>query len=220
MHVYDDLEFLSARRFAYRMFQRLLGDAPAPELLAAIEVEVARAAFEAMGSPLAQGKGEALCTLLADTAGDADALASEYVRLLVGPAALPAPPWESVYRDSQRTIMTKTTLDVRNAYRAQGFIPRLYPRVPDDHVALELDFLASLADETVDACEREDAAGCRAVLEASARFVEQHLGTWVGAFACDMREKGDSVFYATVAEALASFVAADAERLRAAAGGF
>ncbi|WP_080802780.1 TorD/DmsD family molecular chaperone [Arabiibacter massiliensis] len=219
MHVYDDLEFLSARRFAYRMFQRLLGDEPAPELLAAIDVEVARAAFEVMGGPLAEGKGEELCALIADADGDAEVLASEYVRLFVGPAALPAAPWESVYRDSQRTIMTKTTLDVRNAYRAQGFIPRLYPRVPDDHIALELDFLASLADEAVDACEREDAAGCRAALEASGRFAEEHLGTWAGAFACDMREKGDSAFYAAVADALASFVAADAERLGAAADG-
>ena len=150
--------------------------------------------------------------------GEMRAWKADYTRLFVGPAALPAPPWESVYTSHERLIMQPSTLEVRTAYRECGFQPALCRHVPDDHVALELDFLAALAKNALEAQGRADAEGVREALAASSRFLEEHLGVWVGPFADEACEKGGSERYAPVVQALAAFVAADAKRLAGAGG--
>lgn len=200
-------ELLAARHYGYQLFQRLLGDEPTREFLNVVDLGITRMSFEVIGVP--SEKGDALCMLLSEATENLEALTSDYTRLFIGPASLPAAPWESVYQERQRTIMTKTTLDVRSAYRSQGFSPRLYQRIPDDHIALELDFLASLAAEAEAAHREGDSESCMSICKASACFIENHLGTWVDDFACDVREKGNSDFYAAVAEVLCIFVKQD-----------
>ena len=60
-------------------------------------------------------------------------------RLFVGPAALEAPPFSSVYLDGQSLVMSKTTLDVREMYGALGLESPWKNQLPDDHISLELD---------------------------------------------------------------------------------
>ena len=239
-------DWLAARHYAYLLFQRLLGAEPNRGLFAAIDLAVAREAFgiaageaggsadgmagaaadeaagaEAQGAPLPP----AFCALLdvldeAAQGGEEELRAwkAKYTRLFVGPAALPAPPWESVYTSHERLIMQPCTLEVRAAYRERGFEPALCRHVPDDHVALELDFLAALAKDALEAQQQADAEAARDALAASSRFLGEHLGAWVGPFADEACEKGGSKRYAPVVRALAAFVAADAERLAGAGG--
>lgn len=60
-------------------------------------------------------------------------------RLFVGPAALEAPPFSSVYLDAESLVMGKTTLDVREMYGALGLESPWKNNLPDDHISLELD---------------------------------------------------------------------------------
>lgn len=213
------LDYLVARRFGYLLFQRLFGTEPSDELFDAIDEDVATRAFgfvDVEGTTAAYGRE--LLDLAQAENRDLAARLSDYTRLFVGPAALPAPPWESVYLEGKRMVMQPSTLDIRNVYRAHGFLPALYPRVPDDHLALELDFLASLAAEACDAYDRGDEGRMRDALEASGDFIADHPLKWIDAFACDLEEKGGSDFYACAAKALASFMAADVRRLEAACG--
>jgi len=65
-------------------------------------------------------------------------------RLFVGPAALEAPPFASVYLDAESLVMGKTTLDVRQMYSALGLESPWKNSVPDDHISLELDAVLAL----------------------------------------------------------------------------
>lgn len=204
------MELLSARQYAYSVFQRVLGDVPTAELLDAIDADLLRTAFEIVGVAADDGSVDAFIDAISPACDGIEALASQYARIFVGPGDLPAPPWESVWRDHRRMLMTPTTLSVRDAYRAQGFIPERYPHVPDDHVALELDFLAALSTDALEACHRGDEAEALRLRDAGTRFAAEHLALWAGDFARAVSEKADSPFYTVVTMALAAFVSADA----------
>lgn len=203
-------ELASARRYAYAAFQRLMGDAPTGELFAAIDAEVLSMAFDVVGSlPEGQDQVDNLLEQLACAPDDLDRVSGEYARIFVGPAALPAPAWESVYRGKKRLLMTATTLSVREFYRACGYEARQYQHVPDDHLAIELDFLAALAQDALDALEAGDAEGAQDAFDAGTSFLESHLSIWVDDFASELRERDGSPFYCAVADALCAFVRSD-----------
>lgn len=220
------IEYLSARRYVYLALQRLLGTDPTPELLAALDVPVLREALEIiLAGQSEEGAGalpaeaeEALARI--EAAGEAavgaeglDELQSEYAHCFVGPADLPAPPFESVHTDRRRTLLTETTLKVRRTYQASGFEPELCRRVPDDHVALELDFMAELGSRALACALEGNDATAREYLKTSRKFLDDHLGVWAPKFARAMEEKANAPFYGKLASCAALFAAADQERL-------
>lgn len=206
-------ELSSARRYAYAAFQRLMGDKPSRELLETLDLDVLRMSFEVMGAlPEAAAQVDALVEQLKAAPRDLERVADDYARIFVGPAALPAPPWESVYRDKKRLLMTATTLSVREYYRAYGYEAQQRLHVPDDHLAIELDFLAALAQETLDACAAGNAEGAESAFEAASTFLGSHLGLWVADFTADLHDRDGSPFYCAIADALCSFIAADLQR--------
>lgn len=96
-------------------------------------------------------------------------------RLFVGPAALEAPPFSSVYLDAESLVMGKTTLDVRRMYGALGLESPWKNSLPDDHISLELD--AALAINHV-----AQQVGQEAIEELRRRFVH-HMEAWIPSFA-------------------------------------
>lgn len=203
-------ELASARRYAYAAFQRLTGDAPTRELFDSLDLDVLRMAFEVVGAlPGANEQVDTLVVQLEGAVGKLSQVADEYARIFVGPAALPAPPWESVYRDNKRMLMTATTLSVREHYRAFGYEARKLLHVPDDHLAIELDFLAALAQEALDACAAGEVEEAESAFAAGGAFLRAHLALWVNDFSADLRTRDGSTFYCAIADALCAFVAAD-----------
>lgn len=84
-------------------------------------------------------------------------------------------PWESVYVSSDRLVFQASTLAVREAYGAAGFVAKNKGSEPDDHIATECDFMAKLAQRAQDACEAEDWQSCQEALSLSAKFLHDHL---------------------------------------------
>lgn len=78
---------------------------------------------------------------------DDKGLAREYRRLFVGPAALPAPPWGSVYTDREHVLFGATTLELRLWMRVNGVARTSDERTPEDHIGLLLALMAYLARE-------------------------------------------------------------------------
>ena len=109
--------------------------------------------------------------------------------------------------------MTETTLRVRMAYKASGYEPVLIHHVADDHIALELDFLASLADHAVDCAVAGNEDTAREYLKTSKKFLNEHLGVWVSPFADDLERLSGSEFYAAAAQTLRAIVEKDANWL-------
>lgn len=75
-------------------------------------------------------------------------------RLFVGPGPVAAPPYASVYLETERRLMGEAALFAREAYAALGLASPWQGSLPDDHIGLELD--AALA---VYAALRQDAPG-------------------------------------------------------------
>ncbi len=74
-----------------------------------------------------------------------DALQIEFTRLFINtPAGCPAPPYGSVYLESDRSLQGTTTEKVRLYYRKHGFDISDSSIVPDE-ISVELEFLGLLA---------------------------------------------------------------------------
>lgn len=174
----DSMELLlSNRRFLYTLLARAFASEPDGALLGVVMDE--HTGDECALLDDEDGSGRRLWRMLADEAaadGD-DRLRSEYTRLFLGPEKLIAPPWESVYVSGEPLLFQESTLAVREAYRRSGYASAGYPREADDHVAIELDFMAALATKT---CEAEDD---RDALEEQRSFLEEHLLVWIESFA-------------------------------------
>ena len=191
-------ERLAARAYLYALFQHLFAEEPNESFVQAVDAELAREAFVLMGGTAcdAEAFGKALAGL-----EDVPARRIDYARLFVGPGALPAPPWESVCKFKDGSLFTRITLEVRAAYRAQGFIPERYPQVSDDHLALELDFLARLAQGMQKAWEEGDSDALERARQTSASFLEEHLGAWIGPFSADLANASSDSHAADLANA-------------------
>jgi TorA maturation chaperone TorD len=211
---------LAARHYLYVLFQNLLGNEPSPEQLAAIDAFITRDALAIMEEDATQPSSNPPASVDAAFLDDLETyrddpapLKSEYTRLFLGPNKLVAPPWESVYIGKERTLFTVVTLNVREFYRSQGFLPAEYPHVADDHIALELDFLANVGNKAIEALAAGDNDAVRNRLEASAKFLDDHLLKWVGDYEKDLVEKGKSIFYVKVVQAAVAFARQDRQLL-------
>lgn len=117
---------------------------------------------------------------LAET--DPKELHREYNRLFIGPRALPAPPWGSVYTDPEGVIFGNLTLAVRQWMREHGVRMQLPDKEPEDHFGLMLLMLSWAAG-------RIDDAAIDALLE-------QHLLVWAPRFLELFIEGAGGGFYA------------------------
>lgn len=108
-----------------------------------------------------------------------EALRQDHRRLFVGPRPLLAAPWESVHRSREGLVFDVQTLQVREFYRRFGLQSPLLNKEPDDHVALEASFVATLALRALDALEVGDVDGAEELVTGIRSFTDQHLQQWV-----------------------------------------
>ncbi|MEJ2569807.1 MAG: molecular chaperone TorD family protein [Anaerolineales bacterium] len=102
----------------------------------------------------------------------------DYTQLLVGGNEFTTPPWESVYFNEDRMLFQKETLEVRAWYRRFGLAAEKQGREPDDHIALELSFLAHLASLALEACHAEDWERYEELMTAQRDFLSAHVLRW------------------------------------------
>jgi TorA maturation chaperone TorD len=150
---------------------------------------------------------------LSDEAVFVDKLSMNFTRLFVGPGAVESDPWESLHQNRENVLFQPSTLEVRKAYVAQGFIPQSYPHVADDHIALELDFMAELAAKLANAFAKDDLATAGEVLAASEEFLSQHLLRFVPRFVATLAQAKHNYFYKEAGVLLDEFLKVDAEAL-------
>lgn len=113
-----------------------------------------------------------------------ESLTDAYQRLFVGPYALPAPPWGSVYLDKESVVFGDSTLVLRQWMRENGIEPHLTQAEPEDHIGLLLMMSAWLAENSP------------ALLN---EFLTMHLLPWSGRYLELLRQKADHPFYVGVA---------------------
>lgn len=147
-----------------------------------------------------------------DQASDADLLAQkeEFHRLFTGPETILAPPWESVYRSKEGLLFEETTYQVRELYHQYGLKFVGENNEPDDHIAIELEFLLYLNDLCLTETDDEKV---EKLLEQQIYFLEQHMQQWIPAFCEKILKNTDSSLYKGAALLLLYFMQSDYESL-------
>ena len=121
----------------------------------------------------------------------AERLNVEMTRLFEGPGLPIAPPYASYYLNDKQ-LMGPPAVAARQFYLQWRALPDGDIRLPDDHIALELGFLAHLAQEALRADNETDRL---ALLSASREFIQNHLKPWLPSFiAAHAKVKVDAFF--------------------------
>lgn len=141
-----------------------------------------------------------LAELVASRAGDnAAQIARDHARLFTGPGKLLAAPYESVHRSAEGLLFDEHTLRVREWYHHYGIRAPRERREPDDHIGLELEFLAALLGWSLEAHEAGAGGDAAAYAEAAGAFLEEHLHRWAPTLFDLVAERAETSFYRGVA---------------------
>ena len=180
-------------------------------------VEVDQALLDALKSlsfPAAEGVlGEGydmLKSYLSSCGEDAlDQLAVDYAAVFLaagsadGAAAIPC---ESVYTSPKKIFMQEAWEDVCAIYRQHRLAKGdAFKDLMEDHVALELEFMAALVESRAPEAEKS--------------FLEQHLLNWIPAFTADIDKYARCDFYKAVGRITMGFLQSEQELLNALADG-
>ena len=170
------------------------------------ETEIDAAFAEALAGEAALASDDAglaagFAALQADLAGcDEDALeqlAVVFDRAFFGMGprtAQKAFPYESVYTSEGGLMMQEAYAEVLHVYRNAGFAKNPGFKEPEDHLAVELAFMALLCGRAVEAlCD--------------------HLLNWIDRFTADVRKAAEDGFYFDLATFTEDFLTADAAEL-------
>ncbi len=122
-------------------------------------------------------------------------------------------PTESVWLDDDNLERQEPMMKVREWYERFGAAAPDWRKTPDDHIALQLAFLAHIM--TLRGQEDADAGGdaaegaiWAASLEDAARFLDEHLMLWLDDFAAAAASQCATPFYAGLAMFTRSWVKA------------
>jgi TorA maturation chaperone TorD len=110
-----------------------------------------------------------------------DKARSDYVKLFIGPGKPLAVPWGSVYLNTEGLLFTEETLKVRQFYELSGMKAVKKKSEPDDHIGLELEFIAYLF--------KVDKA------DAAREFAEKFIVPWISQWNADVQKYAATGFY-------------------------
>lgn len=110
-----------------------------------------------------------------------ESLPEAWQRLFIGPWALPAPPWGSVWLDKESVLFGESTLALREWMRANGIALDANRNEPEDHFGTLLQLAAWL-------CETEQEA-------LFGQLLAWHLLPWSGRFLSVFVERAAHPFY-------------------------
>ncbi len=123
-----------------------------------------------------------------------DELAVDYADIYLN-HAIRASPYESVWRDEESLERQLPMFEVREHYRRHGLAAPDWRNRADDHLVLQLHFLAHLcSDEETDE-----------TLGEAARFMDAHLLRWLTLFARRVADHAGTAYFAGVALVTAAY---------------
>ena len=189
-----------AKADAYRVLAAGFRDPDDPDAVAELDVATLRSAVRDLGLPVGSDTWRALGRIRRR-----GARAAEHRAIFGHVVAHGCPPYETEYGRRHVFGQSQELGDIRGFYEAFGVRPRSGGERPD-HIACELEFLALLAlkEATALATGHGDRADlCR---EAAGRFVSEHLGRWLPAFAGRITGRARGSGYAALATVAATLV--------------
>ncbi|HZJ84238.1 MAG TPA: molecular chaperone TorD family protein [Syntrophomonadaceae bacterium] len=140
-------------------------------------------------------------------------LKNDFNQLFVGPHHLMAPPWESVYLTEEKLTFDRITLNVREFYRRHGLEFTLINREPDDHFAVELEFMEQLINRQIQHIKRNQYEDAFFLIREQEAFLKLHLIKWTPLFTHSVLESAQTDYYQGLARLAHDFIEWDYEHL-------
>ncbi len=142
------------------------------------------------------------------------ALQDDHLNLFTGLAKVIAPMWESVYVSENKLMFQEQTLQIREWYARFGLQAERIHKDPDDHIGLEMLFIAHLASLALQAIENDDKQALDETLQAQRDFLSAHLLRWGPAWANLVKQNAATDFYRGIAHLTHGSLLAIAEELQ------
>ncbi len=140
-------------------------------------------------------------------------LAADHASCLLGMSPHPVAPYASVYTSTKHLMMQEARDQAVHAYAKEGFAVDDACRIPEDHVSIELGFMAALLEHAAAGNGNEALRACRAYRD----FVIDHALTWMPQFCDELERRAGTPFYRGAAQTLRTLLESERERLGSAA---
>lgn len=114
--------------------------------------------------------------------------------------------------ESRYSPYSCTAQDLSDFYASAGVAFKKVSGEPDDHLAIELEFITVLHDRMLNSVYSEDSM--IELMDIQIRFLEEHLLTWIPALCRELNASTMSPIYLSVSRLLAEFLEYDLAMLR------
>jgi TorA maturation chaperone TorD len=138
-------------------------------------------------------------------------LAAEYASLFLNMGPRPVRLVESVYLGKDHLLYEKPYHEIIQAYKSLGYQKDKGFQEPEDHVAVEFDFMAHLCRWTSKTLDDGDIEKAIAYLNLQKEFLRDHLNRWVPILCEELERNASLSFYKGVAQITNGFIAMDDE---------
>ncbi len=108
-------------------------------------------------------------------------------------------------------MMQEARDEVLAVYRSEGLDKLPSWKESEDHIALELEFMAVLGDRIVAAAEASDEAEVERLLSTQRNFLEDHLASWAPLMTADLRRFAQCGLYQGLASLTDGFLQVEEE---------
>ncbi|NNF84896.1 MAG: molecular chaperone TorD family protein [Deltaproteobacteria bacterium] len=177
-----------------------------PERKMLLDEEVLENLFRLLGAvcpeaaPYAEGMARAL------SQAPEEELAVAHAKLFVGPFELQAPPYGSLYLESQKRMMGESTMEVLKMYQKAGLVLSTSFQDAPDHIAVELEFMYFLIAKELQALRKGDRKEAFRYLEMQQEFHDKYLRPWIEPFGERIKTASEHEFYTLLAKSLSTFI--------------
>jgi putative dimethyl sulfoxide reductase chaperone len=127
---------------------------------------------------------------------------------------VPAPPWESAYVTRDQSLFGEPVFQIRKKLADFGLQYIHENTDPDDHIAIELEFMNYLINYTLSAMEEGREEDYEKGVYTQYWLMKEHLNRWISPFTKDILTSNTSEFYKGIALLLSLFVEEDFEYIK------
>ncbi|WP_253904669.1 molecular chaperone [Adlercreutzia sp. ZJ473] len=205
---------MESRAHVYDLLSRCFETEVTPEFAESLAHAFA---FETDDEALAESFAQMRAKLDGIDADGIERLAVVFDRVFfgMGPrAAQKAFPYESVYTSDRGIMMQDAYSEATRLYRTMRLRKNERFTEPEDHLAVELAFMALCARQASEALATGDEDAVAASVRGQAAFLEGHLLNWLPRFCADLRKGAEEGFYLHLADFLLRFAESDRAFLR------
>lgn len=206
------IELTAQRSLVYRMLSRLYRVEVDDDFLA--ELKAMRFPANTGNASVDEGYRTIAVYLSGADAHAITELAVDYVRAFIGhgtDAYSAAYPYESVYTSPKRLMMQEARDEVLAIYRSEGLDKLPSWKETEDHIALELEFMAVLGDRIVAAAQAGNDDEAERLLRTQQNFLDDHLLSWVPLMTNDLSRFAKTGLYQGLAHLTNGFLEVEQE---------